>query len=174
MNYSYENFPAEGIHHKETFISNLSNAKLQQKMIQALFEINFKTFTFEQVCNPTVPNSTVILEVGIADSNIFTYIDELEAKKIQSNVKKQPSEMMDFFLAVRSYKDHGGKKKPLKFDYYMMRFIFFEGSTVEAQVFHERGPRYIQPEDLLLFIVKGICKQSPRRILRNVRLKEKS
>lgn len=174
MNYIYENFPAERIHHKETFTSNLSNVKLQQKMIQALYEVNGKTFTFEQVCNPTIPNCTVILEVGIADYNNFTYIDEHEARKIKSTIRKQASEMMDFFLAIRFYKDYCVKKKPLKFDYFMARFIFFEGRTLEAQVFHERGPRYIQPKDLLSFLARTICEQSPRKILRNVGLKEKT
>ena len=71
----YENFP-EGIHRTESFTSSLSSKKLQQRLIQVLSEINRKTFSFEEIANPTVPECTIIFEVGLADAESFNYIDE--------------------------------------------------------------------------------------------------
>jgi hypothetical protein len=72
---------------------------------------------------------------------------------------------MDFFCAVRYYK--GAAKAPLKFDYYLLRFAFGKNS-VEIQVFHERGPQHISPEDLVAFLVNEINETSARKILKRV------
>jgi hypothetical protein len=74
---------------------------------------------------------------------------------------------MDFFCAVRYYKGAGEKKAPLKFDYYLMRLVFGKNS-VEIQVFHERGPRYISPEDIVTFLVNMVNETSARKILKKI------
>jgi hypothetical protein len=58
-----------------------------------------------------------------------------------------------------------GKKTPLRFDYYMMRFIFNKDS-MEIQIFHERGPRYISPEDITDFIGGKINERFSKKILK--------
>ncbi|MCW4004312.1 MAG: hypothetical protein NWE95_10420, partial [Candidatus Bathyarchaeota archaeon] len=63
----YENFPA-GVHRTENFTVTLSTKKLQQKLIQVLNEVNRRTFSFEEVANPSVPQCTIIFELGIADA----------------------------------------------------------------------------------------------------------
>jgi hypothetical protein len=163
---TYENFPAN-IHRIETFTSPLSTKKLQQKLIQVLCEVNRKTFSFDQVAQPALHECTVILEAGLADGGNFNYIDEEEQKKTLSELKKTSVRNIDVFCAVRYYKDAAEKKKPLRFDYYMLRAVFRENS-MEVQVFHERGPRYLSPEDLIAFLVKEINKTSARRILKTV------
>jgi hypothetical protein len=162
----YENFP-EGIHRIASFTSALQNRKLQQRLIKVLSEINRKTFSFEEIANPTVPDCTILLEVGIADAKSFNYIDAEETKKTLNVLKKEPFHVMDFFCAVRYYKTNAEKKTPLKFDYYMIRFAFSK-DAVEMRVFHERGPRYISPEDITTFIVNAINKTSAKKILKQV------
>jgi hypothetical protein len=122
-------------------------------------------FTFEDVGNPTIPGCTVIFEVGIADSNSFTFIDEDEMKKVLTILKQEPFGVMDFFCAIRYYKDYASNKKPLKFDYYIIRFVFSE-SIVELQVFHERGPRYFSPKDIVVFLMDRINETSARKVLK--------
>ena len=161
----FEHFPEDKIHEKETFKTNLSNGKLQQKLIRVLGDINGKTFTFEQIGNPTIPGCTVIFEAGIGDANSFTFINEEEVRKMLTVLKKQSVKNIDFFFAIRYYRDYKTKKKPLKFDYYMVRFVFTYGLH-EVQVFHERGPRYIQPKDLIAFLVKSICEPPMRKTAR--------
>jgi len=162
----YENFPA-GIHRAESFTAAFSAKKLQQRLIQILSEINRKTFSFEEIANPTVPQCTIIFEIGIADAKIFNYIDEEETKKALNALKKEPFRVMDFFCAARYYKTGTEKKMPLKFDYYMIRFAFSK-DTMEIRVFHERGPRYISPEEITTFIVNQINKASTKKILKPV------
>ena len=72
---------------------------------------------------------------------------------------------MDFFCAIRYYKGNGEKKTALKFDYYMLRTIFGK-DTLEVQVFHERGPRYVSPEDLTMFVFNRINEASNRKVLK--------
>jgi hypothetical protein len=162
----YENFP-EGIHRIEHFTSALPNKKLQQRLIHALSETNRKTFSFEEIANPTVPECTIIFEIGIADAESFNYIDEEETKKTLNALKKEPFRVLDFFCAVRYYKGKTEKKTPLKFDYYMIRFAFSK-DTMEIRVFHERGPRYISPEDIVAFLVNKVNEASGRKILKKI------
>jgi len=162
----YENFPAN-IHRTDNFTSPLSSRKLQQRLIQVLHQVNCETFSFEEIAHPTVPECTIIFEVGLAEAKSFNYIDEEETKRVLNALRKATFQTMDFFCAVRYYKGAGEKKTPLKFDYYLMRFVFGKNS-VEIQVFHERGPRYISPEDLVTFLVKEINETSAKKILKRV------
>jgi hypothetical protein len=162
----YENFP-EGIHRIERFTSAFSSKKLQQRLIQVLSEINRRTFSFEEIAHPTVPECIIIFEVGIADAKSFNYIDEEETKKALNALKKEPFRVMDFFCAVRYYKAKTEKKTPLKFDYYMTR-VAFGKDTMEIRVFHERGPRYVSPEDIVAFLVNKVNEASGRKILKKI------
>jgi len=162
----YENFPAN-IHRIESLTTLLSSKSLQQKLMKVLNKINREKFSFEEVACPTVPDCTIILEAGLAEAKSFNYIDEEETKKVFTALRKTTLQAMDFFFAVRYYKGAGEKKTPLKFDYYLMRFVFGRDS-VEIQVFHERGPRYISPEDLVTFLVNEINKTSTRKVLKKV------
>ena len=163
----YENFPVN-IHRIETFTSSLSTRKLQQRLIQVLQDINRRTFSFEEITHPTVPECSVIFEVGIAEAKSFNFIDKEEAMNVLSVLRKETLRLMDFFCAVRYYKGTSEKKTPLKFDYYMTRVVFGKNS-VEIRVFHERGPRYISPEDIVTFLVNRINEASARNILKKTR-----
>jgi len=163
----YENFP-QTIHRTETFTSVLSKRKLQQKITQVFQKINSETFSFEEVGNPTVPDCTVILEFGIADTGGFCYLNEEEAKKLQNAIGTESLKVMDWFCGIRYYKNFKEKKSPLKFDYQMLRMGFGEKGTVEFLVFHERGPQYVSPEDLVDFISRQVNEGSKRKILKQV------
>jgi hypothetical protein len=162
----YENFPPN-IHRVDRFNSTLSSKQLQQKLIQTLKEINCREYSFEEVANPTVPGGRVIFEFGLAESGDFNYIDEEEVKKILSFLAKEKLHSIDFFCSIRYYKGAGDKRTALKFDYYMLRTIFSK-DILEAQVFHERGPRYISPEELTTFIFSKVNEKanSNRKILK--------
>lgn len=156
----YENFPSS-IHRIDTFTSTFSNKLLQQNLIQVFFEVNHREFTFEEVANPTVPNGKVIFEFGVAESGNFNFIDGEELKITLDFLAKERLTSMDFFCSIRYYKVEGEKKTPLKFDYYMLRTIFRK-DMFEVQVFHERGPRYISPEDLTTFIYNKVNEASSK------------
>ncbi len=159
----YDNFP-QTIHRTDLFTYTLSTANLQQRITQVLHETNRKPLSFEAVAIPTVPNCDVIFEWGVADGDGFTYISEEQAQKMVQAVTQKPFRILDLFCNIRYYRNTQGKKQPLKFDYYMVRGEF-EKKTLMLQVFHERGPRYVSPEDLANFLVHKINESQKKKIL---------
>ncbi|MEM2098989.1 MAG: hypothetical protein QXU99_04500 [Candidatus Bathyarchaeia archaeon] len=153
------------IHRIESFTLAVSLRSLQQRLITALSEINRKPLTFEQVANPTVPQSTVIFELGIAEDENFNYLDAEEAKKVLVEIRKKPFQVLDFFCVIRYYRKKEEKETPMKFDYYLIRFTFSE-TVVEMRICSERGPRYVSPEDLSIFIVNEINKKFTKKVLK--------
>ncbi len=158
----YENFP-KNIHHIETFTFSISTKKIQLKLVEILKEINCKTYSFEEIGNPTIPDCSVNFEFGVADKGNFTFLNQEEAAKLQEAIAKDTLHTIDWFCAVRYHRDSATKRQPLKFDYYMLRFAF-EKNLVQTTVFHERGPRYVTPEDLVLFI-SGKMNETQKRTL---------
>jgi hypothetical protein len=162
----YENFP-QTIHRTEIFTSALARSKLQQKIVRALQEINCETFCFEEVGNPTIPGGTVNFEFGVADTGGFCYLNEEEAKHLLEAVEENPLHVLDWFCGIRYYKNAEGKKSPLRFDYYLMRIGFNPKGALAMSVSHERGPRYVSPEDLLAFVVRRINGKEPKKTLKH-------
>jgi hypothetical protein len=162
----YDNFPVN-IHRIENYTSKLSSKQLQQKLIQTLKVMNRKPFSFEEIAIPTIPNCEVIFEFGIAEDNGFNFIDEEETKKTLDAIKSGRLQTLDFFSAIRYYKINAENKTALKFDYYLTRTSFAAGA-MEFQVFHQRGPRYISPEDLTALIIDKINAVSPKKVLKQI------
>lgn len=127
--------------------------------------MNGKDLKLEEVADPLVPQCTVIFEFGIAKSDIFTYLDSAETSKILKAIDKKPFCVIDVYCAVRYYKWQNEKRTPLKFDYYMIRFRFNK-KTLETLVFHEKGPRYITPNDILNFIVAKVNETFSRKVVK--------
>jgi hypothetical protein len=161
----YENFP-QTIHRTETFTSPIARLKLQQKIIQTLYEINCGTFSFEEVGNPTVEGGTVVFEFGLADTDCFCYLNAEENERLKKAVEPEPLQVMDWFVGIRYYRNSAGKKSPLKFDYYVLRMGFNPKGAMAMSVSHERGPRYLSPEDLLKFVFHRLNEDEPKKILK--------
>jgi hypothetical protein len=160
----YENFP-KTIHKTASFAASISNKRLQQALIQTLQKINNKNFNLQEITNPSIPQCTAILEFGIAETNNFNYLDNEETNKMLKVIQKKPLQVMDFFCALRYYKMQNEEKTPLRFDYYMIRFIFNE-DLMEIQIFHERGPRHVSPEDVANFVANKINETFSKKILK--------
>ena len=99
--------------------------------------------------------------MGWLKSEGFNYIDAEELKKAMDFLVKERLGALDFFCSIRYYKVTGEARTALKFDYYMLRTLFSK-ELFEVQVFHERGPRYISPEELTTFIFNKINEKSSR------------
>ena len=165
----YENFP-ENIHVTMSFTTRFTDQKLQRKIMVTSREINRKSFSFEEIGIPIMHGCILIFEMGMAEGKSFNYINDEETKRVLSVLKKQSFRVMDFFVAVRYYKAEDQKKTPLRFDYYMVRFVFSGNNYVELQAFHERGPRHIAPADIIDLISKEVNGTSTRKILSRVQL----
>ncbi len=160
----YENFPID-IHKTLHYTVSVSKKRSQKTLAQILHKLNNKSFSLEEVAYPSVPQCIVVFEFGIAEANSFSYLDKEETDKVLKAMLKKSFQVMDFFCAIRYYKTTNRKKKPLKFDYYMLRFKFNKKS-IEIQVFHERGPRHVSPEDLTNFIANKMNESSSKKMLR--------
>jgi len=162
----YENFP-QTIHMNAYFSAIASNKKLQNALIKTLYKMNNETHNFNNETKKTVPQYLAIFEFGIAETDSFNYLDIEEANRVLDQIRKNPFQIMDLLCAIRYYKIEGERKKPLKFDYYLLRIAFDKG-LVEIQIFHERGPRHIPPEEIINLIIKRVNDFFPRKILRPI------
>lgn len=160
----YDTFP-ENIHHLDHYQSFASIRQLQKTLIQFLGDINRKELAFEQISIPTIPDGIVIFEFGLAEEAGFNYLSSEEVNRALEFLDQEAADTLDFFCSIRYYRDTGAKRVALKFDYYMLRAVFAKGS-LELRVFHERGPRYLSPEDVTSFMVKGVNGESNKKILR--------
>jgi hypothetical protein len=149
-----------------TFTFSLPVRKIQERIIQSLYEMNKKTMVSDIVDRQALRDCTVVFEAGIADSRSFNYLDEPEVSKLQGVIKKEPLKIIDIFLAACYYRTKGDRKSPLKFDYFLVRAVFLEKS-LEMRIFHERGPRYISPEDIGNLVAERINKSASRKILKD-------
>ncbi|NLF87291.1 hypothetical protein GX563_00550 [Candidatus Bathyarchaeota archaeon] len=160
----YAAFP-ENIHYLSNYQSFVSIRALQMRILQFIGDINRKELIFEQISIPTIPDSIVIFEFGLAEDAGFNYLSAEETQRALDTIEAEHVGTLDFFCSIRYYKDNGAKRTALKFDYFMLRTVFRKG-TLEMRVFHERGPRYLFPEDLANFIVKNVNGESKKTILR--------
>jgi hypothetical protein len=162
----YENFPAT-VQKIMRFATATSSKTVQKAIVQCLQRLNGEKLSLEEVAKFSKPQCTVIFEFGIADGDAFNYLDLEEAQKVLESIHKAPLQVMDFFCAIRYYREHCGKWSPLKFDYYMLRLAFNNG-LVEAFIFHERGPRHLLPEDIINFIVERVNGSLSRKMLKAI------
>jgi len=160
----FDNFPPN-IQFIQSYNTITRSRQLQQKLIQTLYEINKKEFSFEEAANPTIPECRIIFEFGLADAEGFNYIDEDEVNKALIMLGGQHLDVLDFFCAVRYYRECGERKRALKFDYYLLRTLYNQ-DIFEIQVHHKKGLGYISPEDLSSFIFNKLNETSKRKILK--------
>jgi len=104
----------------------------------------------------------MVFEIGIADGLEFNFIDEEEKNRWLSLLTNRIFETLDFIWIVRYYVSKKGKNRPLKFDYYMLRFIF-RPEAMELRIHHERGTRRLSIEDLIKTIGEKINKELERK-----------
>lgn len=147
------------------FNSSIPSGQLQRRLIQTFYEVNKKEFSFEEAANPTIPGCKIIFEFGLADAESFNYIDEEEVEKALNLLAKERLDVLDFFCAIRYYKVGEEKNTALKFDYYLIRTVY-NRRIFEIQVYHKKGLRYLNAEDLTLFIVNRINEASKRKVLK--------
>lgn len=160
----YENFPIN-VQKVMRFATTVSTKTLQRVLIQCLEKLNGENLRLEDVTSPSASDCTVVFEFGIADGETFNYLDAEETRKVLGEIHRAPLRIMDFFCAIRYYRERDGKRSPLKFDYYMLRLIF-NADSVEALIFHERGPRHVPPEDLISMIIERVNTLHQRKVLR--------
>ena len=114
-------------------------------------------------------NIKAALEFGIAEGVTFSYIDDEILGWCHERLSEQSFQALDFLCIVRYYVTDEERKRPLKFDYYMLRLLFQEGEA-ELHVYHERGTRRLSIEDLIRFLVGRINQELARNDLKPLKI----
>jgi hypothetical protein len=152
----YENFP-ENYHGIARFYYKAPEKKFQEIILKALHELIRKDgFDFPSIY--AVSECKVNFDVGIADVLTFNYLDN-ETLTEFSKIVKAPLHTLDFLFVIRYYKKNvRNRLKPLKFDYFILRFLF-NNENVEFLIFHEKGTRRISLEELTKIISNRVAKE---------------
>ena len=164
----YDNFP-NIIHGFAHFKCDSPPSELGSAIIRALYRMNRRTRFISSRRIPTPLGCRVRLEFGIADGTDFNYIDEEVLSLSLDILSKGDLDILDFLCVVRYYRIEKGRK-PLRFDYYLLRFMLNPGEG-EVRVFHERGIRRLPIEDLILILMDSVDRELSRRRVRRPHVK---
>lgn len=162
----YESFP-QNVQKAVSYSFSVSCKKLQHAITETLHRLNTETLRLEDLGSISIPKCKVIFELGIAETQIFSYLDDEETMRVLDKIQEKPFRVMDFLCAVRYYRAQNGKTTPLRFDYYMLRFVFEKG-WVDLRIFHERGSMHVAPSELAGFLSGRVNCMFSRKVLKAV------
>lgn len=168
----YDNFPTS-IHGTARFTYQISTQQLQRAMLHAFYQLNQQICDLKNVTRASPANCQANFELGIAEEVTFNFIDNEEYERLQTCLKQNANvfRILDFFCATRYHiMCADGKRKPLKFDYNLLRFSFYR-RIMEIFIVHERGIQRIPLEDLITFLAQQINKGLKQKGLRTLATK---
>jgi hypothetical protein len=166
----YENFP-ENVHRLAAFNFYEPAKSVQQAILSSFCRLNKESFDVGAITPYLQQPCEVSFEFGVADGFDFVFLDDTELKKCLETVDESDLHVLDFFFAVRYYRLKGNKKIPLRFDYTVIRFRFYE-NHLEARIRHEKGTQRISLDDLTDFIAKQINVELSNKGLSPIVLRE--
>jgi hypothetical protein len=154
----YENFP-EVVHGIGRLIYSSSKVNVQQAILRTLHRLNKTVFSLKDIVTFALLECEVKFELGMADGVDFYYLDGEELRRFQKGIVESTLPNLDFFCVVCYHIIKNGKRVPLKFDDYMLRFVFLNENSLELRVFHQRGVRRVSVEDFVTFVTKRINEE---------------
>ena len=120
----YQNFP-DIPHAKATFTSANSTKTLQKAIAKVAGNLNIQEFALDRIAHATIGNCNISFELGIAEATTFNYLTSEEVNRfLKSLIKKENALNVDLLCIVKYHLASREKYRPLKFDYYLLRFIF--------------------------------------------------
>lgn len=151
----YQDFP-EIPHAKVTFTSAAPTKTLQKAIAKVAGNLNTQEFVLDTIAHTTIGNCNIGFELGIAEATTFNYLTSEEVNRfLKSLTKKENVLNIDLLCVVKYHLATGEKRRPLKFDYYLLRFIFRK-QEAQLRIFHERGTQHLSIEELVEFFMKQI------------------
>jgi hypothetical protein len=163
----YEKFP-QIVHGIGTFTYKFPVVALQQAILQTFYRLNRETYDYSDITHLPSLQCKVSFEVGIAEDISFNFLDDEELERFQKSVQKDALPFLDFFCVARYHVAKAdGKRVPLKFDHYFLRFIFHQ-RDLELRIVHERGTQHIHLEDFVNFVVEQINDDLTKRRLESL------
>lgn len=164
----YENFP-DIYHGIARFSHSILTRELQRVIIQSLYRLNQGGKESQLIYAASRLGCEVILEFGIGEGFTFNYLDKEMLESFLKRLRGETFSLLDFFCIARYYVTDEEKRRPLKFDYYILRFIFYE-REVELRIFHERGTRRLPIGVLIRLLRETMNRELSRKRLSPVNL----
>lgn len=159
MNFNtvYKNFPA-ACHYIAVFEFDASLNTLQSAILNALYNLNNTNIPAKILLEKINSDLKVIFEFGIADGLTFSYLNKETLRDYMERMRLNICRIMDFICIIRYYRtinEVNKKFRALRFDYYLLRFIFSR-DLFKVKVFHEKGLQRIDAENLIKILVESI------------------
>jgi len=159
----YSSFPAI-IHGDAIFTYDVSLKVLQECIVQAISKMNMeKIETTLSIADRSgyFPGETRF-ELRIAEGSSFRSLNAPVRRRIIEYLRDRGEfSTFDYSLTVR-YRIKDDMRHSLHCDKYLVRYLFFE-DQMEIQLFHEKGIRRLNPDEVITMLVKRINDELGKR-----------
>jgi hypothetical protein len=151
----YENFPVIP-HAKASFTCPSPTKTLQEAIVCTLNRLNTQEIDLGTITHTTIADCKIGFEFGIAEGTTFNYLNPEEVEHFRKNLAKKEIVLnIDFLCVVKYHLSGSEKRQPLKFDHFLLRFIF-RRPEVQLRVLHEKGTQHVSIEELIEFLTEQI------------------
>lgn len=151
------------------FTCSASFEALQEAIFTAAYGLNSQEYDLK-VIMPTVISCRIGFELGVAEDASFDYLDLEEVERFKKILSKNEFlSCIDFLCIIKYYATDGGKRQPLRFDNYLLRFTF-EQPDVHLRVFHEKGTQRLPIEELIQFLTRQVNAELEKTQAKPLRL----
>ena len=160
----FENFPND-VHGKALIWSNNLTQTIQEAILRTFHNLNYKISSIASAMPHVNQNCITSFEFGVADGLEFIFLDRNELDQGLKTIIEKELEVLDFFCVIRYHLILSKYKRvPLRFDYFVIRFLFKNGS-LELSIRHEKGTRRIPLDELKDFLIEQInCELSQKNL----------
>lgn len=151
-------------------------AKIQHSIIRALYKLNGlkKSYPISPSSRAGTYDGQVGFEVGVAEGIFFNFLDDKMAERLcEFTMLRKPYPILDFLVIVTYYYNPEDKKIHLNFDYYQLRFVFYDNGF-EIRLFHNKGTRKMPLDELVNRILESINIEMKKQSLRPLKVEELS
>jgi len=159
----YSSFPAL-IHGNAILTHDVNVASLQECVVQVISRMNLeKVETALTVADRSgyFPGESRF-EVRIAEGSSFRRLNSRMRRRIVEYLRARGEfSTFDYSLTIR-YRIKDDMKHSLHCDKYLVRHLFFE-NQMEIQLFHEKGIRRFNPDEIITMLVKRINDELGRK-----------
>jgi len=160
--------------HGDAILTHVVNVTvLQECVVQAISKIDMeKIETTLSVADRSgyFPGETRF-EVRVAEGSSFRSLNPPMKRKIIEYLRSRGEfSTFDYSLTIR-YKVKDDMRHSLHCDKYVVRHLFFE-DQMEIQLFHEKGIRRLNPDEVITMLVKRINDELGKRNERQLKIEK--
>ena len=168
----YSSFPA--IIHGDAILTYDVNVKvLQECIVQAISKIHMEKIetTLSAADRSGYFPGETRFEVRIAEGSSFRILNPRMKRRIIEHLRAQGEfSTFDYSLTIR-YRIEDDMRHSLHCDKYVVRLLFFE-DQMEIQLFHEKGIRRLNPDEVITMLVKRTNDELEKRDERQLKIEK--